>query len=741
MKQVLQARNSSASVRDVPCPPCLPGGVLVRAAYSVISSGTERSRVELSQKSLIGKARERPDLVREVIGRAQREGLKATRAAVTRKLGEETPVGYSCAGRVIEVGEHVRGLRPGDAVACAGAGHANHAEVVSVPANLCAAVPDGVSLRDAAFTTIAAIALQGIRLADARLGERVAVIGCGLVGQITIRLLRSAGVETYAVEIDQARLEDARRGGAHHAFAPSNAARGIAALTGGVGVDAALVTAAAHSSDPLHLAAEIARDRGSVVLVGAVPIEMQRGPLYEKELSFRISRSYGPGRYDREYEERGLDYPIGYVRWTEQRNMMAVLDLLARGALQLEDLVEDELPVDRAGDAYARLVDSDTPLRGALVLSYPEQEVSSGDSSYSVVSSAPTAGQAGRAATARSSDELRVGLIGPGSFASRVILPALIDAGARPEAVAGGSGPSAGAAARRLGFSRVLPDPHALIRDDAIDLVVVCTRHGSHAQLVVEALNAGKHVFCEKPLALTQDDLVTVIRAASESRGILAVGFNRRFSPLLRAARDFLARPGERMTVTYRVAAGRLASDHWVNDLTEGGGRALGEGCHFIDCLSYLTASPVVSIHAAGYSSDQLPVQAWDNLVITLGFENGCVGTVTYVADGSSDVAKERLEAFSGTRTAILDDYRQLVTYDGHTKRTIAHKTQDKGHRAEIASFLAGAQSGSPPVPLDAIANVSLATLAIVESLRTGSAITLASPARTAGEPSISASA
>jgi predicted dehydrogenase/threonine dehydrogenase-like Zn-dependent dehydrogenase len=733
VKQVLQARSSSAVVRDVPCPPCPPGGVLVRTAYSVISSGTERSRVQLSQKSLLGKARERPDLVREVIQRAHREGFATTHATVMRKLTEETSVGYSCAGHVIEVGEHVRDLRPGDAVACAGAGYANHAEVVGVPANLCVPIPPGVSVRAAAFSTIAAISLQGLRLADVRLGERVAVIGCGLVGQIALRLLRCAGAETYAVELDQARLEHAMQSGAHHAFTPSEAANGIAARTRGMGVDAVLVTAASTSSEPLRLAAEVARDRGTVVLVGAVPIDVPRGPMYDKELAFRVSRSYGPGRYDQEYEERGLDYPIGYVRWTEQRNMAAVIDLLARDDLRLDDLVDQELPVERAEEAYARLVGSGPALRGAIVLAYPEGQVE--PASPITAQTVETPDREGHARALGDTVEVGLGLIGPGNFAARVIVPAFLDAGARLEAVAGGSGPSAEAATRTLGFRRALPDTRTLLQDDAVDAVAVCTRHGSHARLIVEALEAGRHVFCEKPLALTEEELDEVIHTASTSRGILAVGFNRRFSPLLRAARELLATAGAQSTIAYRVAAGQLAPDHWIHDLQQGGGRALGEGCHFVDCLAYLAGSPIVSVHAAGYSSEHLSLQAWDNLVVTLTFENGSVGTVTYVADGSSGLAKERLEAFCGNRTVILDDYRRLIAYEGRRQRTTRLKKQDKGHNAEIAAFLAGARSGTPPVPLAEIANVSLATLAIVESLRKGTAVALHTTSMTGAEP------
>ncbi|MDQ3849360.1 MAG: zinc-binding dehydrogenase, partial [Actinomycetota bacterium] len=373
MKQVLQDRKGLTVVRDVPAPACAPGSVLVRTAYSAISSGTERSRVELSQKSLVGKARERPDLVREVVDRARREGLKKTVDTVQRKLADETAVGYSCAGRVVEVGGAVADVVPGDLVACAGAGHANHAAVVSVPANLCARVPGDVPLSAAALTTIAAIALHGLRLADVSLGDRVAVIGCGLVGQIACRLLSSAGAEVFALDIDARRAAAA---GADHALGVDEAAReSVARATGGVGVDRVLVTAASSTSEPLVLGAQLARDRGTVVLVGDVKVDVPRAPFYMKELSFRISRSYGPGRYDAEYEERGLDYPVGYVRWTEKRNMAAILSLQARGRLRLEDLVEETFPVSRAEEAYARLMGPpEQRPRGAVLLSYADED-------------------------------------------------------------------------------------------------------------------------------------------------------------------------------------------------------------------------------------------------------------------------------------------------------------------------------------------------------------------------------
>jgi predicted dehydrogenase len=712
-------------VRDVPAPPCPPGSVLVTNAYSVISSGTERSRVELSKKSLLGKARERPDLVREVIARTRREGIRSTGEAVRRQLGQETAVGYSSAGTVIEVGEAVAGFSPGDRVACAGGGHANHAEIVSVPTNLCARVPENVGLEVAAMTTIAAIALHGIRLADVRVGERIAVIGCGLVGQIACRLAQAAGAEVFAIDLDQKRVDTALAHGAHHgAVADAGTADRLLTATRQVGMDAVVITAAAPSNDPLMLATAIARDRGSVVLVGSVPIQMPRPALYDKELSFRVSRSYGPGRYDTEYEERGLDYPIGYVRWTEKRNMEAVLELQARGRLELSDLIDEVVPVERAKDAYARLTGPVTQQpRGALVIRYGNDERQ--------VDAAPVALPAPLSAAAANvrvvAPPVRVALIGPGSFASRILVPALVAAGARLEAVGGGSGPSAEAAQRTLGFARVLDSAEAAAADPEIDAVVIGTRHASHAQLATLALESGKHVFCEKPLALTLDELDRVIEAAAISSGTLAVGFNRRFSPMLRRLKEHITRDGGPIVATYRVSAGTLPDSHWTHDLAEGGGRILGEGCHFVDALSFL-AGQVVAVYASGFGAPARPLQARDNVIVTLTFANGSVCSIAYVADGSPSLPKERLEVFSGSRAAVLDDYSTLTLYGPEGQETMKGG-KDKGHNAEVAAFLAGVTGGQAPVPLPEIATVSAATLAVVESLRRGC------PVRLDGQP------
>jgi predicted dehydrogenase len=692
--------------------------VLVRNAFSVISSGTERARVELSQKSLVGKAKERPDLVRQVIDKARKEGIRKTRETVRRKLSEETAVGYSSAGRVIEVGELVVGISPGDLVACAGAGHANHADIVSVPRNLVAKIPEGVSLEAASFTTLAAIALHGVRLADVRLGERVAVVGCGLVGQIVLRLLHASGAETIALDIDQARVEQSKESFANHGVVVNaQAAERVAAITRGIGADSVIIAAAAPTNDPLLLGAEIARDRANVVVVGDVKLDVPRAPMFSKELSLRVSRSYGPGRYDPEYEERGLDYPVGYVRWSEQRNMEALLDLQANGRLSLDDLIEEVLPVEQAQRAYERLMgDAAQRPRGAIVLSYPEQGGSANGSAPSVAPSMPI--------ESRHGGGLRLGLLGPGNFAASTIIPAFQRAGAEFAVVGGGSGPRAEAASRTGDFARTAESESALISDGEIEAVAICTRHATHARLVAESLRAGRHVFCEKPLAMNEEELDDVVAAKADSGRVLAVGFNRRWAPLMRELHGWVGGGLTPLTASFRVSAGQIDADHWIHDLQQGGGRAIGEVCHFVDTLVYLAGSPAVEVHAAGHG-EGLPVQARDNLAITLTFANGSIGTVIYVAQGASAVDKERLEVFSGTRTAVLHDFRSLDLYDGRQHEERSGRVQDKGHVQEIQAFVDGVKAGADPVPMSELENVTRATFAVIESLRTGAPVRL----------------
>jgi predicted dehydrogenase/threonine dehydrogenase-like Zn-dependent dehydrogenase len=725
MKQVLTLRGGTRIVREVPPPACQPGGVLVRTAFSVISPGTEGgSSGGGASGSVASKALSRPDLARGVVVQAAQDGIKQTRTSVRRRLGETWAAGYSSAGTVLEVGAAVSGLSPGDPVACGGVGYANHAEVVAVPGNLCASVPPGVTLQTAALTTIATVALHGIRLADVRIGDRTAVIGCGLIGQISARLLRAAGSEVFVLDLDESRAAHA---GGDHAFAAGpGAAPAVLAATGGLGVDHVLVTAASSSNDPLLLAAEIARDRAELVVVGDVQLSVPRSALFTKELSLRVSRSYGPGRYDGDYERHGVDYPIGYVRWTEQRNMECVLDLQARGRLDLSDLIEEVVPVDQAPAAYKRV--SGPPshrARGAIAIAYPAREEGFGTRATG------TAASTGALGTARGvgiPGAVRIGLIGPGHFATSQIVPALIDAGAELAVVGGGAGRSAESAARGFGFARLAHSEDAVIADPGVDAVVVCTRHASHAALSMRALEAGKHVFCEKPLVLTVGELELVMDAARGSGRVLAVGFNRRFAPLAVELRSFLRTAGSPVTVSYRIGAGAIPAGNWVHDLGEGGGRILGELCHFLDTLVFLADSPVLEVHASGFSNLDLPAQARDNVAVTLRHANGSLGTIVYVAQSAPGVSKERVEAFGPGGIGVLDDFRSLYLHGRETQR-VGSRRQDKGHRAELAAFIAAVRSGVPPVPLPAVANVSLATLAVVESIRTGGRVRLADSA------------
>jgi predicted dehydrogenase len=731
MKQVLQSRRGLIVVRDVPEPHCPRGAVLVRNAFSAISSGTERARFTESQKSLIARVRERPELVRTAVQRARAEGIGKTRSSIRQKLAEESAIGYSSAGHIVRVGSAVTGFAPGDRVACAGVGFANHAELACVPANLCARVPPSVSLQRASVTTIAAIALHGIRLAGVDLGARVAVIGCGLVGQIACRLLRAAGAEVFAIDVEATAVEEAVAAGADHGLSTADrpAERVLAASP--FGVDAVLVTAASSSNDPLLLAAEIARDRGAVVLVGDVPIELPRAPFYHKELSFRVSRSYGPGRYDVDYEERGVDYPIGFVRWTQQRNMECVLDLQARGLLDLESLIAEVVPVEGAADAYERLgAESGQRPRGALLLSYPDA------ADDTPPTAAPTRA---KPKVERSDQPIRIGLIGPGRFAAAVLVPAFAEAGAQLELVGGGSGPTADSAARNLGFARVAPEELAVIDDSEVDAVVIATRHATHADLATQALEAGKHVFCEKPLALDEEELERVLDAASRSRGVLFVGFNRRFSPLLRELKSFVG--DSPLVASYRISAGRIPPSAWVHDLDSGGGRILGELCHFIDSLVYLSGARVQTVAAAAMDEPSLPMQARDNVAVSITLDDGSAATITYVAAGASSVPKERLEAFAGERTAILDDYTSLELHGDGGQRTETSAAQHKGHSEEVQAFLESVRSGLPPIALEEIENVSLAALAVVESMKSGATVIVrqvrgeALPAASHGRP------
>lgn len=720
MKQIVQdVRSGETVVLDVPVPKPGPGMALVRTGASLVSVGTERTLVEFAAKSLAGKARSRPDLVKQVLDKARREGLLTTAGAVFNRLDQPMPLGYSSAGEIVAVGEGLQGYRVGDRVACAGGGYAVHAEYAVVPQNLLAHMPDQVDFESGAFATLGAIALHGFRLAETQVGERVAVVGLGLLGLLAAGIARAAGCEVFGVDLDAARVSLARQMGIEAVLREGAEEMGNS-LSHGVGFDVILICADTSSNDPVELAGEMARDRGRVVAVGAVGINVPRKVYYQKELSFIVSRSYGPGRYDPIYEEGGQDYPIGYVRWTEGRNLAAFVELLASGKVHVAPLISHRFPIEQATEAYTLITgDSSEPFLGVL-LTYPEIE--------SVEESLPRVTHLGTQTSAATS-VVRLGAFGAGNFATAVLFPALkgLD-GLELVGLATASGLKSTHVGSRYGFEYATTDEAQILSDERINTVAILTRHHLHAGQVIAALEAGKNVFCEKPLAIRREELQSIAVTLEESGPILMVGFNRRFAPLAVRMKTFLEKVYEPLMVHYRINAGYLPAEHWLHDPDQGGGRIIGEACHFIDFLTYLIGEPPNRVQAKG-----LPDQGRyceDNVIITLEFPDGSLGTVTYLAGGDQAFPKERVEAIGGGRVAVLDDFRSLETYHaGGRKVHRSRLRQDKGHRAEWEAFVAALTRGEvPPIPYDHLLAVTQASFLAVESLRSGEGIALDLP-------------
>jgi predicted dehydrogenase/threonine dehydrogenase-like Zn-dependent dehydrogenase len=724
MKQVVQnVRKGRTEIVEIPCPKPPPGAVLVRTAASVVSVGTERMVVEFASRSLIGKARSRPDLVRQVLQKARREGILSAVDAAFKRLSQPMPLGYSSAGTVVETGEGVSEFHPGDRVACAGGGHAVHAEFASVPVNLLAAVPDGVSLEDAAFATLGAVALHGFRLSRTALGESVAVVGLGVLGLLTVQIAAAAGCRVWGVDLDPARVKLARRLGVA-AAGREDAESAARSFTAGRGFDAVVVCADTASSDPLALAGSIARDRGRVIAVGATGMTIPRKPYYEKEIDFRVSRSYGPGRYDLLYEEAGVDYPYGYVRWTEQRNLAAFLELVAAGKVRIDPLASHRFALKNAAAAYQLITGKGKKKESFLgvLLTYPADSV---EARTVAVRPAPAAQSP--------AGGVRLGVLGAGNFATLVALPAVarIKRIGKVSIVSAG-GLTAALAAKEFGFMRAASDPADVLDDPAINAVGIFTRHHLHAGLTARALRGGKHVFCEKPLALREEELREVEQAWRESSAgeprVLMVGFNRRFAPLMAPIRRMIAEAGEPPVLTIRVNAGALPRGHWTQDPVQGGGRILGEACHFVDLLTFLAGSPPVRIFAAGAPS--FGVDTEDNFAATLEFACGAVGSLVYTSAGDRAFPKERLEVFCGERVAVLDDFRTAEIWrGGNRRRWNAPLAQDKGHRAVWEAFIRALQNGGPaPIPAEEIFAVTRATFALLQAVREKTVVEVPKP-------------
>ena len=723
MKQLLQqVSDGEVEVVDVPAPKLLAGCVLVRTAASLVSVGTERASSEFARKNLLQKARMRPDLVREVWNKVRRDGALATLAAVRSRMDQPGTPGYSSAGTVIAVGEGVTDIRPGDRVACAGAGHAVHAEFACIPRLLLARIPSdsGVSFEHAAATTVGAVALHGVRTAEVKLGDVVGVIGLGLLGQLTVQILKAAGCRVAGMDIDRGRVDLALHLGADVPAIPLAAfLDACMEQSAGRGVDAALITAQTTSSDPVNLAAAVARDRAVVVAVGTVGMALERRVFYEKELDFRVSRSYGPGRYDAAYEQKGVDYPIGYVRWTETRNMEAFLQLLADAKVDVGALITHRFPIEQAQSAYDLITGkSQQPFLGVLI-TYPEIA----EENWRV----EVAGKGGTPAAAKS---VAIGLLGAGNFATSTLLPAVQRVGGVTLiGVCAANGSHSHHTARKFGFHYSATDEDRLISDAAINTVVVATRHHLHSRQVLAALRAGKHVFCEKPLCLNEDELRDIVRfyddQSAAGKPLLMVGFNRRFAPLALRLKNFLRGIHEPLALHYRVNAGFIPADHWLNDPQQGGGRIIGEVCHFVDFLTFMAGAAPIEVQA--HSLANPGKYSNDNVVCSLRFADGSQGTISYLANGDKSYSKERVEVFGGGAVAVLEDFRRLELVSRGRKQVFrSWLRQDKGHRGEWEAFVSALCSGGDsPIPFAEIVTTMRATFALEESRSSGQPISI----------------
>lgn len=692
MKQLLQRFDTGTTMlAEVPVPAVSGPTLLVRGAASLISAGTERMLVDFGRASLIQKARQQPDKVRQVLDKVRTDGLAPTMEAVRAKLEAPIPLGYCSAGTVVEAGPRVKGFSPGDRVVTNGP----HAEYVRVPHTLAARIPDGVSFEAAAFTPVAAIGLQGIRLAAPTLGETVVVYGLGLIGLLTVQLLRASGCRVIGIDRDAERLALAERFGAIPLDGSAgDVVAGVEAITGGVGADAVLLTLASDSDEPVHQAAAMSRQRGRLVLVGVTGLSLRREDFFKKELTFAVSCSYGPGRYDPEYEEGGRDYPVGFVRWTEQRNFEAVLAMMATGALDPLPLVTHRFAFADAPAAYDVITGGERSL--GVVLTYPAADDAAVSRARTIerVRAEPT--RAGGA-----------GVIGAGNFAVRTLLPAMQAEGVRLRAIASGGGTTGAVAAEKFNFERATTDLEAIFGDPEVDAVYVLTRHDSHASLAVRALEAGKHVFVEKPLALTEDDLDAVAAAAQRSGRHLMVGFNRRFAPLTTEVREILRGRVGPVSVIATVNAGAIPRDHWTQDPEAGGGRIVGEALHWIDLARSLVGAEILDVHVTPARNPQgRPID--DIAHVSVEFADGSTAVVHYLANGAKAFPKERIECFFDGKTVGIDNWRRLQRFGVPGPWFEGKGRMDKGHQAEIRAWIrAVREGGEPPIPLAELIEVS----------------------------------
>lgn len=722
MKQLIQnIKNGKTAIEDVPIPTPRDGQALVKVSASLVSAGTERMVVEFAEKSLVGKARSRPDLVKQVLDKAKREGIAPTLQAAFNRLDQPMALGYSSAGTIVALGKNMGDFKVGQRVACAGANYAVHAEYNLVPKNLLTPLPKNVDFESAAFTTLGAIALHGFRLAQTQIGENVAVIGLGLLGLLTIQIADAAGCNVLGIDLDPERVKLASSLGLQAVTRPE-AEASASTLSLNRGFDAVIICADTSSNDPIQLAGVISKDRGRVVATGAVGLNIPRKIYYEKEISFINSRSYGPGRYDSDYEENGNDYPFGYVRWTEGRNFQAVVDLLSSGKLKAKNLITHRFPIEKGVQAYEVITGKKKePFLGVL-LTYP---------SLPADPQPQTAVQLLSATRRSSSAFVKLGVLGAGLYANSTLLPIIKNnKDFQLIGIASAGGLHAQQAGKKFGFQYATSSEDEIINDKNINAIAILTRHDSHADLIIKALKAGKNVFVEKPLAIDVAGLNKVIKRltidhrpqavkhsqSSAVHGLLTVGFNRRFSPHAQSLKSQISSLREPKYLHYRVNAGYIPSHHWLQDPTVGGGRIIGEACHFIDLITYLVGVSPISVNAVALPNNGK--YSDDNVSMTFTFPDGSIGVVDYLANGDKSLPKERLEVFCEGMVAVLDDYVSLiVTKDGKKKEEKI--TQDKGWRNEMSAFAkAIKEGGEPPIPYEHLIGVAKASFAAVESIR-----------------------
>jgi predicted dehydrogenase/threonine dehydrogenase-like Zn-dependent dehydrogenase len=720
MRQVVQnVKNGQLEIREVPPPALRPGGVLVRTAASIISPGTEKMVLELGKKSLIGKARERPDLVWQVIDRARTYGITATIQNVMSKMDQALNLGYSAAGLVEELGAGVLDLNPGQRVAIAGAGYASHAEMNFVPQNLTAIIPENVSFEQAAYATVAAIAMQGVRVAQPELDEIAVVSGLGLIGLITVQLLKANGCRVIGLDLNKEKVDFGRAVGMDEGvvLGVDDPHRVVDRFTNGRGADLTLITAATSSNQPIELAGELTRRKGRVVVVGAVGLNVPRQTYYLKELDLKISMSYGPGRYDRSYEEGGLDYPYDYVRWTERRNLQSVLDLMGRGLLNVDALTTHRFQLDKAAEAY-EMISAGTESYVGIVLQYDLRREQT-----------PTIALAS-SSTQKAKDSLGIGFVGAGNYSTVHLLPHLkSNSDVRLIGLTSATGLNAKQKAERFGFSYCGTEIQPLLEDPAIDALFIGTRHSTHAEFTIRALNAGKHVFVEKPMVVTEAQLDAVIdayRLANEKQptGVM-VGLNRRFAPLVMKLKEAFQR-GTALQMIYRVNSGNIPTSTWLHEEHEGGGMLVGEMCHFIDLMQFICGQRPASVYAQSLRANSQKTSDYDNLSIVISFDGGSVGTLCYNTVGSSGFPKEHLEVFGGGVVAVIDDFRSLAVVKGGKPARTKAANQDKGQSREVAETIKAFRTGGAgPIPFSELIAGMRAVFAARQSVLSGQPVTL----------------